>query len=317
MDITPSLNLRELMGELSPDCSDDHLARLRRRAWWRRRTAWLRRRLRIAALSLANRFSARPVLDPDGPVVSMTTHGGRLDRVHLALESIAAGVQRPARLVLWVDAAQLNEPLPAALRRLQHRGLCIEGSADVGPHTKYWPEVEAGHLPQRPLVTADDDVLVPRDWLQRLVQAWQQDPAAVHCHRARRIDFDADGEIKPYRQWPGALGTAASATHFALGSSGVLYPPRMRVALRDAGQGFLRCCPRADDIWLHRVALQAGLPVRQVQALGQVWDELPEARRNGLARENVRGGGNDRQLAATLSASELALLRQLAALEWH
>lgn len=279
---------------------------------WRRLVRASKRVLRplwMRHLDARNRLSREPVIDDNGPVVSLTTFGDRLAQVHLTLESIGAGRQRPSRLLLWVDQGQLDAaPLPAPLLRLVARGLEVRGCQDVGPHTKYWPSV--AQLPlDRPLVTADDDVLYPRGWLAELQAAGRQQPDWIHCHRAHHFSFDPAGQPLPYARWPACAHTRPGHRAFFTGVAGVLYPPAMQQALREAGPAFLACCPKADDIWLNAVAWRLRMPVHQLRPFHPVLFERPGTRAGGLARHNVQGGGNDAQLLATYTPDELAALR--------
>lgn len=270
------------------------------------------RELRGAVL---NRLSRRAVVEPDeqAPVVSLTSHGPRLARVHLTLESIAAGRCRPGRLVLWLDAEQQGQPLPATLRRLQARGLeigYVQPGERLGPHTKYYPYVRSLPRHMRPLVTADDDILYPPDWLERLWHAHRAQPARIHCVRAWQLRLDEAGRIAPYARWPRCDHTQASALNFATGVSGVIYPPAFLDHLREAGGAFLACCPRADDIWLHVNALRVGMPVQQIGPAPLHYPEVLGARRTALHKSNVRTLGNDAQIQATYTESDLRLLHR-------
>ncbi|NDY90165.1 glycosyltransferase family 2 protein [Ideonella livida] len=283
-------------------------ARGRRSVKRLRRPGWMQR------LQQTNLHSREPVVAPGGPVVSLTTYGPRLQEVHLTLESIAAGRLKPSRLTLWVGHETLAAGLPAALQRLQARGLEVHAGADWGPHTKYFPLVTSLRGCERPAVTADDDQLYPADWLQALWQAHLAQPGLVHCHRAHRIGLEAQGGLRPYRQWGECHSTAPSPLHFATGVSGVLYPVAVLQALRAQGEAFTACCPRADDIWLNVVALRCGAGVRQLAVLPRAYYELPGTRAQGLAQHNVGEGGNDLQLARTYGPQDLAVLRQAAGL---
>lgn len=262
----------------------------------------------LSTLDAANRQARTPAVQPDGPVVSLTTYGPRLGLVHYTLESIAAGRLKPSRLVLWLDHALYDAGLPDTLRRLQARGLEVKATDDLLSHKKYYPQVASEPGSALPLVTADDDVIYPAYWLQALVDHSARHPGAITCFRAHCVGFEPDGRLAPYESWPGCRATVPSALHFTTGVSGVLYPDSMQQALREAGTGFLQVCPRADDIWLNLVALRSGHPVAQVTPLGRRFFELPGTREGALARYNVQGGGNDRQLAATYTESDLARL---------
>lgn len=276
-------------------------ASLRRWRWMR----WLDER---------NVRCSESVLQKGGPVLSLTTFGTRLQQVYYTLESIGAGRLRPSRLVLWVSPNVAQDGLPIELVRLQKRGLEVCACDDVGPHTKYFHAVNHGS-PSCDLVTADDDVLYPSDWLELLVLASQRLPETVVAHRARVIRFQSTGVLAPYTQWSHCASSAASALNFALGVGGVLYPVNMQKALRAAGDGFARCCPRADDVWLKAIALRNETMVAQIASAVPEVINLPGARLSGLARKNVAEGGNDVQIDATFSASEIECLRRLSILE--
>lgn len=261
-------------------------------------------------LALRNRFSRRHVTGA-GPVVSLTTHGDRADRVHLTIETIGQGFLRPAQLVLWVDDERLLADLSPALRRLQRRGLTVRLSPNYGPHTKYYPYVtgiEGAHTD--PLVTADDDILYPVDWLQTLAAAHERAPELIHCFRARRIQL-AEGALQPYSRWPPANSTNPSLLNFATGVSGVIYPPRMLDELRARGTEFLERCPRADDVWLHHTALRLGIRTSQVAPEDQHFDAVSGTQDSGLMHGNLYAGANDSQIAATYTAGDVAVLARL------
>lgn len=269
------------------------------------RPIWMRR------LERRNAESRESLLSAEGPVVSLTTFEPRWPRVHYTLESIGAGRLRPSRLVLWVTPSLLDSGVPDALRRLMARGLEIRTCEDLGPHKKYFPLVCEAPL-GRNLVTADDDLLYRADWLATLAEAHARRPGLIHAHRAHVLSFGADGRFLPYAKWPPSRSTQPSALNFCTSGAGVLYPPDMQDALLRAGDGFRACCPRADDIWLNAVALRAGIAACQVRVFGPQLVEVPGTRAHGLARGNVEGGGNDRQLELTYTADERARLRDQA-----
>ncbi len=184
----------------------------------------------------------------------------------------------------------------------------MRGTQDVGPHTKYFPQVMSDPAPSRPLVTADDDVIYPAYWLRTLVSGWQRYPDAVTCFRAYQFGLQPNGQLSPYARWSGCKSVLPNQRHFLTGVAGVLYPVSMQEALRSAGDDFKTRCPRADDIWLNLIALRAGVAVRQITPIRRSFYEVPGSRAHGLARCNVRGGENDRQIAATYAADDLARL---------
>lgn len=260
----------------------------------------------LVMLRLSNRVSRSSVLGDLPVTVSLTSYGSRTDRVAYTIESIAAGRSRPKRLILWVDDLDRYDHRPAALRRLEARGLQIRVTENFGPHTKYFPWVESGEA-DGPLVTADDDVLYPRRWLEKLYRAHLDHPTVISCYRASRVVVE-DGAILPYNLWPRCTDTVKSVTRFATGVSGVLYPPMMLDALAERGRAFLEGSPRADDIWLHWVALRAGIDVRQISHRPVHFPTLPGTQDQTLVSENVHQGGNDRWIEGLYTQDDVSRL---------
>jgi hypothetical protein len=263
-------------------------------------------RLRIFALTLANRFWRGKVTSQGGPVVSLTTYGDRIHKVYITIESIAQGSHRPSRLILWLDDPdQFNNP-PRSLSRLVARGLELRTCSNFGPHKKYYPYVVENNSHQIPLVTADDDILYPKWWLDGLNAAFEAASKQIHAYRAHRVVL-TDGQIAPYSSWPRSAGPA-SILNFSTGVSGAIFPPEFLDTLRDQGEGFTAVCPRADDVWLHATAVRSGVLIHQVMKDSVHFNVVPGTQGQALMHGNVTSGANDLQIAATYTDDDLLRL---------
>jgi hypothetical protein len=256
-----------------------------------------------------NRSSSAAITSPGGPVVSLTTYGRRSRTVYLAIESIGKGCVRPSRIILWLDDRAIFDNPPAAIRRLVERGLEVKLCENYGPHKKYYPYLQSLSTIEAPLVTADDDALYPRDWLKGLMEAFQQFSNVINCYRAHTMILSHEG-ISKYEGWKPVRSTRPSVCHVATGVSGVVYPPTFLRTLKEAGNAFVDCCPRADDLWLHVQALRAGFKIRQVHPQALLPLSIPGAESIGLWKYNV-SGGNDKQIAATYTADDVRKLLAL------
>lgn len=270
------------------------------------RIAQLKLRYRLNSITWRNRITNTPVTTQDGDaVVSLTTYGERIKSVYMTIESIGAGTVRPRRIILWLDEEVQIGP---QLQRLVERGLEIKKCENFGPHKKYYPYVESETQFVFPLVTADDDVLYPPDWLERLSQAHKSEKNVVQCYRARNILLTDDG-LAPYIEWPLCTDTQASFSKMATGVSGVLYPASLQQVLKERGRVFLSQCPRADDLWLHVTALRHNFPVRQLDAIAADYDISPGTQEISLSITNQFGGENDRQIRQTYTHQDFLALR--------
>jgi len=267
---------------------------------------WYQLRIRVEWLN--NSIAFRRSVLGDAPVtVSMTTHGPRLQTVHMAILSIAAGKIRPQRFILWLNGDPSSHHVTPQLARLRELGLEIRYAENFGPHTKYFPYVLQFASCGGPLVTADDDVLYSRNWLAGLMDAHGSDPTVIHCYLARRIEI-ADGKLLPYLNWKHVNSTEPSFRHFALGYGGVIYSEEFVLKLRDAGDAFMKMTPRNDDVWLHVMALRSGYKIRQMSEDPKHFPPVPATEQFALFHSNQLASGNDRQIRASYSKTDVALL---------
>jgi hypothetical protein len=254
-----------------------------------------------------NRFSRHSVIDSSSDVdVSLTSHGRRIGTAFVAIESIACGVSKPRKIFLYLSE-QAEGKIPDNLTRLVKRGLQIVLTRDLGPHTKYYPYVESqvdsvnAPLPVS-LVTADDDKIYPRDWLQKLATVSRTNQRSILCYRAKDIKI-VDGVFAPYKTWPVHRHSQRNCQLFFTGVSGVLYPHSFLVELKRLGTKFIATCPKADDIWLNFVASRDGVEVVQISPEGVEFPSIPMSSRGALQRFNVAEGGNDESIAALYGTS--------------
>ena len=254
-----------------------------------------------------NTTQTKSIVAPDGPIVSLTTYGKRIRTVHLTLESIANGTLLPSRVILWLDEASAFENRPPELRRLEARGLEIKLTANYGPHKKYYPFLDSNDAFESPLVTADDDVLYPRNWLSGLVKSFEGDCTVIHCYHAHKIKM-VDGTIAPYCSWGRSGSVNPCFLNFSVGNSGCIYPPAFLRALKDAGKGFEQQCPTADDVWLHANGIRAKFMTRQIQEHPLDFPALPDTQDTGLFVSNVQLGQNDIQIKKTYRPTDIDTL---------
>ncbi|GGF12782.1 hypothetical protein [Subtercola lobariae] len=256
-----------------------------------------------------NKTSDQSLLCEAGPVVSLTTHGLRLQTVYYAIESIGRGELRPSRLILWIDERDARKPRPPELARLVARGLEILTTSNYGPHTKYFPYVQSRDRHTTALVTADDDVIYPIDWLSRLNAAHNSRPDLIRAMKVRRVELLSNG-FAPYTTWKAVASVDASVLNLALGVSGVIYPPAFLEELHVAGDSFRLVSPRADDIWLHAVAVRTGFLVAQVSASPEGYPTVRGTFETSLMKTNVLDNQNDPQIQATYTVADIERLGQ-------
>ena len=122
----------------------------------------------------------RDAVPADDPVIiSLTTIPSRLPYLHLTIKSLLDQRVGFDRILLWVHR-DLEDALPPKLARLQGERFAVRYSETTEPHRKL---VETLKLhPERIIVVCDDDMMYPRDWLQRLMECWRRTPGDIVAH---------------------------------------------------------------------------------------------------------------------------------------
>jgi len=274
---------------------------------------WSLRRAAVETrLSLNNCISRQSGVNPAPAgrelIVSLTTTGRRLGKVHLVVESLLRQTRRPQRLILWLSEELGRANLPPPLLRQRQRGLELRFRRDLGAFTKLVHALT--EHPQAVIVTADDDTLYPQTWLEQLHDSYQRQPESVHCHRAHWIATLPNGTLAPYLEWdflaPGRTGPARRL--FPTGVGGVLYPPGALHPEVLNEQVYLQLCPTADDAWFKAMALLQGVSCAKVSPAFREFLPVRGTTAAGLYLQNWKDGVYDRQIRAVFDHYDLVRL---------
>jgi hypothetical protein len=189
-------------------------------------------------------------------VVSLTSIPSRLGILHLTILSILSAPVRPAKIILWLNES-LQGRLPRRLTGLQ--GECFEIRFAPGTSSHRKLVLTLREMPDATIVTCDDDVMYPQDWLSRLYVEHQAKPGCVIGHTCRVIAYTASGELLPYKYWKYASPGACGPEILPIGVGGVLYPPgSLHPDVLDETL-YMRLAPRADDLWFKVMAVRQGV----------------------------------------------------------
>jgi hypothetical protein len=214
----------------------------------------------------------------------------------MAVESILRQTVRPE----WFEIALASDDfpekkLPARLQAQMNRGLRVRWvDRDLRVFMKLLPALSA--FPDKPIVTADDDVLYPPTWLAELLEAGHRNPTHVIGHRGTEI-LVRNGGLAPYIEWPRAKIDTPSSRVFLTGVGGIYYPPGSLPPETLDYERALRLSPNNDDIWFRAMELLAGTPVSTVRGgtCGDFPTALATTRTPALRQINVASGRNDEQ----------------------
>ena len=203
-------------------------------------------------------------------IVSLTSYPARIPYIKYTLYTLLMQSYKPNQILLWLSKEEFpnkEKDLPQELLEFVKKGLEIKWcDQNLYSYKKLIPSLK--EFSNSIIVTADDDILYPKDWLEKLYRAYKKDPNFIHCHRAHRITFDKQNHVKPYMEWEHLIenkSTVPSFLNFQTGAGGVLYPKNcfFEDILRE--DKFMQLSPRADDIWFWAMALLKGTKINVVE----------------------------------------------------
>lgn len=198
----------------------------------------------------------------NGVIISFTSFPARINDVWKVVESLKNQSILPEKIILWLSNEQFpsRESIPESLWK-EEDGLfeirMVDG--DIRSHKKFYYVMQ--EYPDKSFVTCDDDIYYHPDMLRCLVEGGKQFPGCIIANTTRKICFDGEGSMMPYKTWEVNQKSFASDNLIQIGVGGVLYPPKTLHELTLRKDLFLSLTPMADDIWLNCMARMQGTPV--------------------------------------------------------
>lgn len=240
-------------------------------------------------------------------VVSLTTYGKRLHDVYLAIESIMQQSMKPNRIVLWLETELQDRPLPRLLQLQQQRGLEIKYCPNIRSYKKLIPSLK--EFPDSAIITIDDDLIYDVDVIERLVNAYKENPSYIYCCRMHKIVLNKDGSIKKYLDWDWESSSLdVSSLNFPTTGAGTLFPPHCFNNEVFNEKVFLSICKYADDVWFKAMSLYNGIQCKRVctrSNKGIDFTDNPNINGPTLASINVDGNQNNVQIKAVFDKYNL------------
>lgn len=249
--------------------------------------------VRMVGLSLTpdSKLGANAVQLGPEVIISLTTIEYRLPRLHLVIRSLLQQTITFKKIVLWVNE-DLQRSLPNSLNKLQSDRFEIRFSSGNSSHRKLVETLKV--YPDEFIVTCDDDLMYPRDWLERLLVEYAKHPQAIVAHMCRAFRFDNNG-LMPYKKWRSEeLGESSERT-LAVGWGGILYPPGSLHEDVLNESLYMQLAPKADDLWFKAMAYKKGTPVFKSAQPNPEPIPIMLTQKFSLKKENIDEDANRKQ----------------------
>ena len=196
-------------------------------------------------------------------ILSLTSHGERLKKIHLTLFSLLNQRIRPK--TIWLNLEDYEDAYNIKyLNFFIKNGLHINISKHYRAYNKSIDTILKN--PDNIIVTVDDDIFYDEYMLYSLINSYESDKNSIHSHRTRKIVFDKNLNPTSYISWKIINGHNKSFLNLQTGVGGVLYPPNCLFSEFNNKELYTKLSPYNDDLWLWSMAILHG---RQIVNVGR------------------------------------------------
>lgn len=237
-------------------------------------------------------------------IVSLTSFPERINEVPYCIYSLLNQNLKPKKVVLWLASEEFpnkENDLPSQLLDFLDYGFDIMWCDNLKSFKKLIPSLKEFH--SNIIVTADDDVFYPNNWLESLYNKYLLNLDSIICTRCRKIKIK-DNTLDKYETWLLSQDSEKpSFLNLMTGIGGVLYPPNsLNINVFDYDLA-KKLCPNADDMWFWAMAVLnktkiAKVPIQKPISLNIARD-LKLTNKKRLFDSNI--GDNDMQVENILN----------------
>lgn len=189
-------------------------------------------------------------------IVSLTTYKTRINHVKYTIYSLLNQTVKADEIILWLPNDEFldNESnIPEEILNLRNNGLTIKICENIKSYKKLIPALK--EYPNDLIITADDDIYYPQDWIETLYLQHKKHPDNIITHRAKKITLN-NGEINSYNKWHIIESMQkASYTNFFTTGGGTLFVPSFLDNTVFDEKLFKKLTPYSDDIWFWAMAV--------------------------------------------------------------
>lgn len=220
-------------------------------------------------------------------IVSLTSTADRLPLLYYSLKSVLWQSSPPDTLLVNLSSdPYLNDAgISAAPAWLSQQPVTVNWVDNTGPYRKLLPAMSIADENDI-VVTADDDILYERHWLESLIGLAQSHPSAIVCGKARRMNRTLWGGWQNYQDWPVVTRKAYGHDLLPIGCHGVIYRKRNIDLTFLNDSRFLQLAPRTDDLWFRMASYLKPTPVVVDPGIG--WSNHDIKHRTGLVDGNAQ-----------------------------
>ena len=221
-------------------------------------------------------------------IVSLTSYPARIKTVNQCISTILSQSVKPDRVILWLADSQFinkEEDLPEKLLELKKYGLEIRWCEDIKALKKLLPSLR--EFPQDIIITADDDLYYPHNWLESLYRVYLKNQNCVCCDRISKLKFMDNKILKcGKKDYVPLCSSVPSFLNSIFGGSGCLFPPNSVSKEVFNVEMAYKMAYIADDLWLWAMIVLNKTKIVEVNGDKSDFQMIDGTVENSLCRKN-------------------------------
>ena len=222
-------------------------------------------------------------------IVTLTSFPERLYDLHYTLYSLLTQCFKPDEVVLWLSVDEFpnkEEDIPNNVLNFKNNGLTIKWCDDIKSYKKLIPALN--EFPNDILVTADDDIFYPTDWLKNLYEGHLKYPDEIICCRCHEVVLNSDNTFAPFNEWEHIYeGLGPSYLVFSTSGAGALYPPNSLFCDVTNVELFQKLSYWNDDMWFWAMSVLNKTKTRLIEETLNFPPYVNPAKDAGITNEKV------------------------------
>lgn len=238
-------------------------------------------------------------------IVTLTSYPKRLDNIYITIRSLMNQKIKADKIMLFLGSDSKDYQLNKELVDLKNKGLeIIYLDEDLKSHKKYYYVMQ--EYPNDLIITADDDLVYDKDFIDKLYESYLENPNCIHAYRVHRYKFN-NKQLAPYAEWEfecNYINEPSQELFFTTGA-GVLFPPNLLPKEIFNKKNIIDLCFYADDVWINFFALLSSVKTKWVKSRSQLPTVNNEVQETSLNVSNLYNGGNDLFLKNLISFYEV------------
>jgi len=223
-------------------------------------------------------------------IISLTSIPSRLPLLDIVIASLLEQTSRPEKIILWLNYSLKNK-IPKHLMDLQNEVFSIQYCSGTSSFRKLLPTLAVPEYKDSIIVTCDDDMIYPKNWLNSLYLGHLNHPECVISQVGRLIGRDNNKELIPYNEWEFIRNEYVGASFLPIGYGGVLYPKNIFNEQVFDEEVFMALCPKADDLWFKAMSYLNG---KKTYCVSEKARPIPilRSQKVSLNSSNIKRDGN-------------------------